>query len=173
MGEGAATIVIVDDAPEVRLLVKTRLRMSGRLRVVGEAGDGVEAVALAREHEPSLMLLDVSLPGMDGFETLPRVHEVSPGTRVVLFSGFEEHGLAEKAAQLGAAAFIEKSTPVDALVKSLSTLAGPTRQLQTQRTSSRPAPAPRRLPRRTSGCWTSISRGSGRCSRRPPSGWPR
>lgn len=123
MGEGAATIVIVDDAPEVRLLVKTRLRMSGRLRVVGEAGDGVEAVALAREHEPSLMLLDVSLPGMDGFETLPRVHEVSPGTRVVLFSGFEEHGLAEKAAQLGAAAFIEKSTPVDALVKSLSALA--------------------------------------------------
>jgi PAS domain S-box-containing protein len=110
------SIVIVDDASEVRLLVRTRLRLSGGLTVLGEGADGAEAVALAAEHRPDLMLLDVSMPGMDGLTALPRVLEASPGTRVVLYSGFEEHGLAERGAALGAAAFIEKSTPVDSLI---------------------------------------------------------
>ena len=120
MAEQAATTVIVDDAHEVRLLVKTRLRLSGRFRVVGEGTDGTDAVALARKHRPALMLLDVSMPGMDGLEALPRVLAVSPSTRVVMYSGFEEQGLAERARELGAADFIEKSTPVDLLVEQLT-----------------------------------------------------
>jgi PAS domain S-box-containing protein len=113
------SIVLVDDAAEVRLLIRTRLRLSGGLAVLGEGADGAEAVALAAEHQPDLMLLDVSMPGMDGLAALPRVLEASPGTQVVLYSGFEEHGLAERGAELGAAAFIEKSTPVDSLIDRL------------------------------------------------------
>ncbi len=124
MDRGAATIVIVDDASEVRALVRTRLRLSGRLEVVGEGGDGAEAVALARKHRPALMLLDVSMPGMDGLEALPQVLAVSPTTRVVVYTGFEERGLAERARQLGAAAFLEKSTPVDSLVDRLLAVLG-------------------------------------------------
>src|SRR5512139_2533638 len=116
------TIAIVDDASEVRLLTRARLRMSGALRVVGEGSDGAAAIALAEQHKPSLMLLDVSMPGMDGLEALPRVLAVSPATRVVLYSGFEEQGLVEKAEQLGAAAFIEKSLPIDSLVDRLLSL---------------------------------------------------
>jgi PAS domain S-box-containing protein len=119
MGSGVPSIVLVDDAAEVRLLIRTRLRMSGKIAVVGEAADGLEAVALAAEHRPALMLLDVSMPGMDGLTALARVLDVSPGTRVVLYSGFEEHGLAERATALGAAAFIEKSTPIDTLIDRL------------------------------------------------------
>ncbi|MGZ4436528.1 MAG: PAS domain S-box protein [Nocardioidaceae bacterium] len=119
MSTDTPTIVIVDDASEVRLLMKTRLRASGLFTVVGEGGDGREAVDLAREHTPALMLLDVSMPGVDGLEALPQVLSVSPATRVVLFSGFEEQGLAEKAHALGAAAFIEKSAPLDMLVDCL------------------------------------------------------
>ena len=122
MSSDAPTIVIVDDAAEVRLLMKTRLRMSGMFDVVGEGADGRQAVELAREHTPELMLLDVSMPGVDGLEALPDVLAASPSTRVVLFSGFEEQGLAEKAEALGAAAFIEKSAPVDTLVDRLLTL---------------------------------------------------
>lgn len=121
----APTIVIVDDASEVRLLVKTRLRLSGRLRVVGEGANGADAVALAREHRPDLMLLDVSMPGTDGLEALPQVLAASPSTRVVLFSGFEEQGLVEKAERLGAAAFVEKSAPVDSLADRLLDAAAP------------------------------------------------
>jgi PAS domain S-box-containing protein len=63
------------------------------------------------------------MPGTDGLEALPQVLAASPTTRVVLYSGFEEQGLVERAEQLGAAAFIEKSTPVDSLVDRLLAIA--------------------------------------------------
>jgi hypothetical protein len=119
---GAATIVIVDDDTDVRVLVRTRLRMTGLFDVVGEAPDGAQAIALAKEHRPALMLLDVSMPGVDGLEALPRVLEASPGTRVVMFSGFEEQGLVERTRELGAVAFVEKSTSLDELIERLAAL---------------------------------------------------
>jgi PAS domain S-box-containing protein len=104
-------------------VIGTRLRVSGELEVVGEAADGLEAVEQAEKHSPTLMLLDVSMPVMDGLEALPRVLEVSPATRVVLFSGFEEQGLVDRALALGAADFFEKSVPLDLLVLRLLELA--------------------------------------------------
>jgi len=123
MGTDPSTIVLVDDDTDVRVLVRTRLRMSGQFRVVGEGADGAEAVALAERHRPSLMLLDISMPGVDGLEALPRVLEASPTTRIVVFSGFEEQGLVEKTRELGASAFIEKSTSLDMLIERLAVIA--------------------------------------------------
>jgi PAS domain S-box-containing protein len=119
MSSEAATIVVVDDAPEVRALVKARLRLSGSFDVVGEGSDGSAAVALANQHHPEVMLLDVSMPGMDGLEALPKVLDASPDTKVVLYSGFEEHGLVEEAQRLGATAFVEKSERIESLVDRL------------------------------------------------------
>jgi len=119
MNAAPATMVIIDDADEVRMLVKTRLRLSGKFDVVAEGGDGAEAVALAQQHLPQLMLLDVSMPSVDGLEALPQVLAASPSTRVVVYSGFEEQGLVEKARQLGAADFIEKSAPIDVVIERL------------------------------------------------------
>ena len=113
------TIVIVDDAAEVRTLVHTRLRVSGRLEVVAEGATGVEAVEAVRRHRPDLLLLDVSMPEMDGLAALPQVLEASPGTRVAMYSGFSENGLAQRAIELGAAVFLEKSTPLEDLVDQL------------------------------------------------------
>ncbi|MDF1602923.1 PAS domain S-box protein [Nocardioides sp. YIM 152315] len=109
------TIVVVDDAAEVRVLVRARLRLSGLLDVVGEAGDGAEAVDLVRRLQPALVLLDVSMPVMDGLEALPHVLAAAPATTVVMYSGFQEEGLAHRALELGAAAFLEKSTSLDSL----------------------------------------------------------
>ncbi len=117
------TIVVVDDAPDVRVLVRSRLRLSSAFLVVGEGADGAEAVMLAQQHRPDMMLLDVSMPGVDGLEALPRVLAASPETRVVLYTGFEEHGLAVRARELGATAFIEKSVSVDALLERLLAVA--------------------------------------------------
>ena len=125
MHEPRPTIVVVDDAAEVRLLVKTRLGVSGLLHVVGEGADGADAVALAGTHQPALMLLDVSMPDMDGLEALPRVLAASPRTKVALYSGFEEQGLVDRARDMGAAEFIEKSTPVESLVDRLLALLAP------------------------------------------------
>src|SRR5688572_10726798 len=122
---GPPTIVVVDDAPDVRMLVKTRLRLSGRLDVVGEGADGYDAVELARQHRPSLMLLDVSMPGRDGLAALPLVLDVSPTTRVVMFSGFDAAGLAEHTRRMGATEFLEKSVPLGELVERLLEIAAP------------------------------------------------
>ncbi len=122
---GPPTIVVVDDAPDVRMLLKTQLRLSGRLDVVGEGADGYDAVELARQHHPTLMLLDVSMPGRDGLAALPLVLDVSPTTRVVMFSGFDAAGLAEHTRRLGAAEFLEKSVPMEELVERLVKIAGP------------------------------------------------
>jgi PAS domain S-box-containing protein len=113
------SIILVDDAHDVRQLVKTHLRLSGRLEVVGEGSDGDDAIELAKVHRPQLMLLDVSMPRRDGLAALPLVLEASPGTRVVMFSGFDEAGLAEHTRRLGASDFVEKSMPLDDLVDRL------------------------------------------------------
>ena len=118
------SVVVVDDAPEVRALVKTALQLSRRLAVVGEAGDGAAAVELAASLRPDVVLLDVSMPVMDGLQALPEILKVSPRTRVVMYTGFNEQGLAERARDLGAAAFVEKSAPLPELVQTLVT-AGP------------------------------------------------
>jgi PAS domain S-box-containing protein len=119
------TIVVVDDAPDVRMLLKTKLRLSGRLDVVGEGADGYDAVELAQQHRPSLMLLDVSMPGRDGLAALPLVLDASPATRVVMFSGFDETGLADLTRALGASEFIQKSVPLEELVERLVSIARP------------------------------------------------
>src|SRR3712207_4955364 len=113
------SVIVVDDAHDVRQLVKTHLRLSGRLDVVGEGSDGDDAVELARVHRPQLMLLDVSMPRRDGLAALPLILDASPTTRVVMFSGFDEAGLADHTRALGASDFIEKSLPLDDLVDRL------------------------------------------------------
>jgi PAS domain S-box-containing protein len=109
------TAVIVDDAEDVRALVRIRLGMGGAFDVVGEGGTGVDAIELARAHRPDLLLLDISMPVMDGLEAIARVREASPATKIVMFSGFEEQGLAERALELGATDFINKSWSLAAL----------------------------------------------------------
>ena len=110
-----ATVVLVDDSPELRMLVGMRLQASGLFDVVGEGGDGGEALMLAHEHQPDLMLLDTSMPVLDGLEALPLVLAVSPRTKVIVFTGFEGRGLAERARHLGATDFVEKSIPIEQL----------------------------------------------------------
>jgi PAS domain S-box-containing protein len=105
-------VVLVDDAEEVRAIVARHLQVSGQFSVVGEGSTGEEAIRLAGRYHPSVMILDVSMPVMDGLEALPRVLDASPATRVVMLSGFSGTALEATARGLGAADFVEKSTPV-------------------------------------------------------------
>jgi PAS domain S-box-containing protein len=118
------TIVLVDDAADIRRLVRTRLRLSGVFDVVGEGGSGVDAVALAAQHQPELMLLDMSMAGIDGLEAIPLVLTASPRTRVVMYSGFEKEGLSDAARAVGASDFIPKSEPIGNLPRRLLEVMG-------------------------------------------------
>ena len=112
-------VVLVDDSADVRTLVRTQLRLAGSAVVEGEGADGTDAVDLARRLQPDAMLLDVSMPGMDGLEALPQVLECSPHTRVVMFSGFDEEPLALRALELGATSYLTKTSSLDAVVAEL------------------------------------------------------
>jgi PAS domain S-box-containing protein len=112
--EHRPSVVVVDDSQEVRAVVRHVLEASG-FDVVGEGGDGDDAIVLAMRRQPAVMLLDTSMPRADGLEALPAVLAVSPGTRVVVFTGFDERDLAAHALSLGAAGFIEKSVSLEDL----------------------------------------------------------
>jgi PAS domain S-box-containing protein len=123
---GPLRVVLVDDSADVRTLVRTKLRLSGQAVVEGEGADGADAVDLARRLRPDAMLLDVSMPGLDGLAALPLVLEASPGTRVVMFSGFDEEPLALRALELGATSYLTKTSSLDDVVAELVTaVAGP------------------------------------------------
>jgi len=83
----AIRVLLVDDVVAVRRLVRTALRFRGGFEVVGEAGDGVEAVRQADELRPDVVVLDLGLPGLAGREVLSRIRDGSPSSKIVVFSG--------------------------------------------------------------------------------------
>jgi PAS domain S-box-containing protein len=119
MGKNTPTVVLIDDSVEVGELMKTQFRLSGLLTVVADGADGEEAIRLAHQHRPDLLLLDMSMPTMDGLDALPGILTVSPETRVVVYTGFDSDGLAARALELGAAALIEKAVPIEQVAPKL------------------------------------------------------
>lgn len=117
-------VLLVDDMPGLRRLVRMTLESSDHFIVVGEAGDGVEAVERAGELMPDLVLLDLSMPRMDGLEALPLILDASPQSKVVVLTGFESERIYSTAVERGAIACLEKGiTPVE-IVDSLLELLG-------------------------------------------------
>lgn len=108
-------MVVCDDQGGFRRLVVVVLGLEPGLEVVGEAGDGREAVALAERLQPDVLLLDVAMPEMDGLEALPQVREVSPETQVVMLTGMTATSVRERALAAGACAYIEKGIDIDEL----------------------------------------------------------
>lgn len=105
--QGPVTLVAIDDHADLRRLY--RLAFEGSpLRVVGEAPDGRAGLDVVRRTQPDLVLLDLSMPDMDGLEALIELRLAAPKTRVVVLSGFTRHRLGPVVAELGAVDYIEK-----------------------------------------------------------------
>jgi DNA-binding NarL/FixJ family response regulator len=114
----AERILVVDDHPLTRDAL-TSLLAQGGFDVVGEAGDGAAALELAHTLQPDLILLDLTMPGMDGLTVLPRLRSAAPRCEVVVLtaSGTEENLLA--AIRGGAAGYLLKSEPPERIVEFL------------------------------------------------------
>jgi DNA-binding NarL/FixJ family response regulator len=115
-------VLVADDSAGVRELLVLLLNMESSFTVVGEARDGVAAVALAERLQPDLVILDVSMPRLDGIEALPKVRDASPQSSVVIFSGNSDEGLEQEARAAGAVAVISKDTGALTLIERLSAL---------------------------------------------------
>ncbi len=115
-------VLVADDSPGVRELLVLLLNMESTFTVVGEARDGLAAVELAERLQPDLVILDVSMPRLDGIEALPRVRDASPKSRCVIFSGDSDLRLEQEARAAGAIAVISKDTGAITLIERLSML---------------------------------------------------
>jgi DNA-binding NarL/FixJ family response regulator len=110
-------VLIVDDAEDIRMLLRMKLGRHENLDVVGEAVDGVDAVDQARELQPHLVLLDMAMPRMDGLQALPLIREAVPDVRVIVLSGFNQGTLEQEALAAGADEYIVKGGSMRELIE--------------------------------------------------------
>lgn len=114
-GAGAIRLVLADDQAMVRGALGALLELEGDLEVVGEAGNGTEAVALAASLKPDVVLMDIQMPGMDGIEATQAVRAATPGTRVLVVTTFARPGYLRAALEAGASGFVVKDAPAEQL----------------------------------------------------------
>lgn len=117
-------VMLADDNDDMRRLLTVALSRDGRFEVVGEAGDGDEAVELARALKPDLILLDLGMPKRGGLESVPLLREVSPESRVVVVSGFPGERLETLTRAQGAVGYVEKGLSPKQMVLDVLAVAG-------------------------------------------------
>ncbi len=103
----AVSVLIVDDLTFIKIVLRDILEKSG-FHVVGEASNGKQAVAMYQERHPDVVLMDITMPDMDGLTALKKIREVDPAAKVIICSALGQQRLIVQAIQLGAKDFIVK-----------------------------------------------------------------
>jgi DNA-binding NarL/FixJ family response regulator len=107
------SLFLVDDVPELRELLRFGVQDDPDFEIVGEAGDGRSAIEAISEKRPAAVLLDLSMPDMDGFAAIPELRRRSPELAIIVLSGFPAIRMGERARERGADAYLEKGSPMD------------------------------------------------------------
>ncbi len=113
------TVMIVDDHELVRNGAKGYLEVQPEIVVVAEAESGAEAVRLAREYVPDVVLMDLVMPGMDGVEATRKVKDISPRTQIIILTSFHEDEHIFPALQAGAISYLLKDVKAAELVEAI------------------------------------------------------
>lgn len=119
-GQRRWRVVLADDAEDLRVLLAVHIGGDERFEVVGEAMDGVEALAVVESVQPDVLLLDLAMPRMDGLEVLVRLRAAGNGVMVVVVSGFAARDVGARALELGARAYVEKGPALMTLCDDLA-----------------------------------------------------
>jgi len=123
------SIVLADDHPVVRQGLRALLEAETDFRLIGEAGDGLEAVQLAERLCPNVLVLDLMMPGLNGLEVARRVSQRTPQTRIVILSMYASEAYVLEAMKNGAAGYVLKDSTAADLVKAIREVAAGRRYL--------------------------------------------
>lgn len=109
-------VVVADDSPTALQSVCDYLEFAGGFEIVGTASDGINAVQLVSLREPDLVLLDLSMPRVNGLEAAEQIHRCSPAIRVIIFSELEGLSLGDECLRHGADSFLSKNQLPESLL---------------------------------------------------------
>ncbi|AZP71801.1 response regulator transcription factor [Pseudomonas poae] len=110
--------LVVDDHPFIRSSVKMLLKQEG-FEVVAEADNGADAIQLAREHEPELIVLDIAMPKLDGLEVIARLCGLGLSSKILVLTSQSPQFYSMRCMKAGAAGYISKTNDMDELVKAI------------------------------------------------------
>lgn len=119
----AGKILIVDDAAFMRMMIKDILTKNG-YEVVGEANDGLQAVAKYKELSPDLVTMDITMPEMDGITALKEIRKYDPNAKVIMCSAMGQQAMVIDAIQAGAKDFIVKPFQADRVLEAIKKTLG-------------------------------------------------
>ena len=123
-GNGVVRVLIADDNGLFRSALDAILAGEPEISVVGRATDGEEAVRLVAELEPDVVLMDLSMPVLDGFLATEEIQQNSPGTQVLVLTGSPERADIARAEAVGAAGYVTKDMIASDLVAAIRAVAG-------------------------------------------------
>jgi DNA-binding NarL/FixJ family response regulator len=106
-------VLVVDDHPAFRRALTSALRLVKEVEVAGEAGGGLAAAEQAEELAPDLVLMDMSMPDLDGIEAMRRIHAKQPDLPVIILTAHADTGIEREARKAGASGFLAKGTPLE------------------------------------------------------------
>lgn len=109
IGSLALRILIVDDEKAVRTALGRLLATRKEWLVVGEAADGAEAIGMARELRPDIVIMDITMPEMNGLDATPEIKKALPGAEVLIFTQHDSRQMIRQAQSAGASGYLLKS----------------------------------------------------------------
>ena len=112
-------VMVVDDHPVMRSGLRDTLEASGRFEVVGQAGDGEEALRTVEELKPQVIVMDVIMPGKDGIDACREIMELLPDTRVMMLTASTEEDAVIEAIAAGAGGYLQKYSRPEELVEAV------------------------------------------------------
>jgi DNA-binding NarL/FixJ family response regulator len=115
-------VLIVDDNPLIRSGLRRMLQFGEDWQVCGEADGGSSALRLAENHRPDIVLMDLSMPGMDGLEATQRIKAKFPGTKILLLTAHVSRGLAEIAFRAGVNGYVVKASTRQELFRAMKAI---------------------------------------------------
>ena len=102
------TVLLVDDFVPFRSYLRVLLKIASALEIVGEAGDGAEAIQKSEQLKPQIVLLDLSMPGMSGIEAAKEIRKVSPSSKIIFLTDERSKEVAQHALKSGAEGYVVK-----------------------------------------------------------------